>query len=141
MKRGWLERNPRWKIPLGGLILFCLLGGFAAITMTGVSASFHSSEVYRQAVARCAADPQASERLGEPIRPGWLVLGELHVNGSEGAADFSIPVSGSRGKGSIHTVAVKSAGVWRFTTLQVNVEGAGAPIDLLSVEPPPERQF
>jgi|ERR1700722_2517682 len=137
IRKGWLEQNPRWKIPLGCLILVLLVGGFIALLLT----SFHSSDAYNQAMARAAADPQVRAQVGEPIQPGWLISGQLKVNGSTGSADFSIPVSGPRGKGTIRVVAVKSDGVWRFTTLLVNVEGASAPIDLLSVQPPAERQF
>jgi hypothetical protein len=141
VRKGWLEQNPRLKIPLGCLILFLLVGGFIAILLTGILASFHRSDAYNQAMARAAADPQVRAQLGEPIQPGWLISGQLKVNGSAGSADLSIPVSGPRGKGTIRVVAVESDGVWRFTTLQVNVEGANAPIDLLSVQPPAEREF
>lgn len=141
IRKGWLEQNPRWKIPVGCLILFLLVGGFVAILFTVIFTSFHSSDAYNQAMARAAADPQVRAQLGEPIEPGWIITGQLKVNGSAGSADFSIPVSGPRGKGTIRVGAVKSEGVWRFTTLEVDVEGANAPIDLLSVQPPAEREF
>ncbi len=141
IRRSWLEQNPRWKIPLGCLILALLVGGFVAILLTGIFASFHSSDAYNQAMARAVADPQVRAQLGEPIQPGWFISGQLKVTGSAGSADFSIPVSGPRGRGTIRVVAVKSEGIWRLTTLQVNIAGAIPPIDLLSVQPPPERDF
>jgi hypothetical protein len=79
--------------------------------------------------------------MGEPIHPGWFISGQLNVSGTTGNADLSIPVSGPRGKGVIRAVAVKIEGVWRFTTLQMNIQGTTASVDLLSVQPPAEREF
>jgi Cytochrome oxidase complex assembly protein 1 len=141
LSKSWIERHPGWKIPLGCLILLLLVGGFVTILLTGILASFHSSDVYNQALARAAADPQVRAHLGEPVHPGWFISGQMNVSGSAGNADLSIPVSGPRGKGVIRAVAVKSEGVWRFTTLQVNIEGESEPLDLLSVQPPAEREF
>jgi hypothetical protein len=45
--------------------------------------------------------------------------------------NFAIPIAGPRGKGRIRVVAYKNE-VWRFTLLQVYVEGQLQPIDLLS---------
>ncbi len=141
MKRSWLERNPYWKTPLGFLTLVFLFGLFFAIMMTVVTASFRGSDVYQQALSQAAANSQVSEQIGEPIKPAWLVSGQLNVRGSGGNADLSIPISGPRGKGSIHAVANKTAGAWHFTYLQVTVEGQPASIDLLSVQSPAERDF
>ena len=91
ISKGWIERHPGWKIPLGCLILFLLVGGFVTILLTGILASFHSSDVYNQALARAAADPQVRAQLGEPIHPGWFISGQMNVSGSTGNADLSIP--------------------------------------------------
>jgi hypothetical protein len=108
---------------------------------TIVTTSFHNSEPYKQAVAKASADTQVREAIGEPIRPAWLVSGQLNVTGSTGSANLLIPISGSRGKGSIRAVASKSGGVWRFTDLRVNIAGRSDSIDLLSIHPPAERDF
>ena len=60
--------------------------------------------------------------------------GNINVNGSSGHADLSIPIFGPKGKGKIYAVARKSAGVWQFQTLQVEVEGQPERIDLLQKE-------
>jgi len=141
MKRNWLERRPLWKIPLGCLTLLFLIALFGLIVLTIITASFRSSDVYRRALAQAAESPQVRDLMGEPIRAAWLVSGDLHVSGSTGNANLSIPISGPRGKGVIRAVASKSGGVWRFTYLQVTVEGQSESIDLLSVQPPPGRDF
>jgi hypothetical protein len=141
MGKSWLEHHPHWKIPLGCLTLLFLIALFGLLTMTIITASFRSSDVYKQALAKAGDNEQVRDLMGEPIRAAWLISGELHVNGSTGNANLSIPISGSRGKGVIRAVAFKSEGVWRFTYLQVKVEARSKSIDLLSVQPPAERDF
>lgn len=141
MQKNWLERNANWKIPLGCLTLLVLIAAFGALLLTIITESFHHSDVYNQAISRAAASPQVREQLGEPVRPGWFISGQLSVNGSSGKADLSIPISGPRSKGSIRAIASKNAGVWTFTWLQVNVEGHEGAIDLLSSHVPAERDF
>ncbi len=141
MQKSWLEQHPHWKIPLGCLTLILLIGVFATILITIITTSFRSSEVYKQAMARATENLQVRERIGEPINAVWLVSGQLNVSGSTGNANLSIPISGPKGKGVIRAVAKKSGSVWRFTYLQVKVEGQPGNIDLLPVLPPAERDF
>jgi amino acid transporter len=129
LKKSWLERNPLWKIPLGCLILLLLLGLVGFVLIALISGTFRHSDVYKTAMAEAAANAQVQERIGQPIESGWFIFGALHLNGSTGDANFSIPISG-RGRGQIRVVAYK-AGVWRFTFLQVYVEGQMGSIDLL----------
>jgi hypothetical protein len=138
MRRGWLEQHPRWKIPAGCLILILLLAGFATVVLTAITTSFHNSEVYKQATVRATENSQVLAALGEPIQFAWIVSGQLNVNGSTGSANLAIPISGSRARGTIHAVAYKSGGVWRFTQLDVSLAGSSASIDLLSTQPPSE---
>ena len=141
LQRSWLERHPRWKIPLGGLTLFFLMGIFAGTLITIITMSFHGSDVYKQALAKAADSPQVREQIGEPIKPAWLISGQLNSAGSSGSANLSIPISGPRGKGVIRAVAYKTGGVWRFKSLEVSVDGQSATIDLLSVVASSERDF
>lgn len=141
MKKSWIEQNPYWKIPLGCLTLVFLLGLFFAIVMTIVTTSFRNSDVYKQALAQAASNSQVRDLIGEPLKPAWLISGQLNVSGSTGNANLLIPISGPRGKGAIRAVANKTGGVWRFTYLQVSVDGQPASIDLLSIQPPAERDF
>jgi hypothetical protein len=141
IKKSWLERNPLWKIPLGCLTLFVLIAAFATILATVITSSFRQSDVYKQAIAQATANAQVREQIGEPIKPDWLISGELNVSGSSGKANLIIPISGPRGRGRIHAVAQKSRGIWRFTYLQVDFANQSASIDLLSIQPPEQRDF
>jgi len=135
MRRSWIERNALWKIPLGCLTLLFLMALFGLGVFTLVNTTFHHSDVYKQAMARAQENAQVRAQIGDPIAPGWMIVGELKINGSTGYANFSIPISGTRGKGHIRVVATKN-GVWRFSFLQVYVDGQQQCIDLLSTQPP-----
>ena len=140
MKKSWLERNPLWKIPFGCLTLVLLLGLFIITLFTVINTSFRRSDVYKEAMSRATGSLQVREQLGEPIKPAWLISGQLNVRGSTGSANLSIPILGPRGRGLIRAVAQKS-GVWRFTCLRVSIEGQPGNIDLLSAQTPQERKF
>ena len=138
MRKSWLDRNARWKIPLGCLTLLFLVGMFVGLLMTVITTSFRSSDVYKQAMAQAAANPQVRAQIGETIQADWLISGELKVSNDTGSANLSIPISGSRARGTIRAVAIKSGGVWQFSFLQVVVEGRASPIDLLPAASPAE---
>lgn len=132
----WIERHPYWKIPAGFLLLVLFVAGVLVL----VEVAFQHSAVSKQATAMARANPQAQQLLGEPIGVG-IILGNIHINGSAGHADLAIPISGPKGKGVIHAVANERAEIWRFTVLRISIEGQGEPIDLLSAQPPPGREF
>ncbi len=140
MKKTWLERNAMWKIPLGCLTLFLLIGIFVTVLFTIIIGSFRSSDVYREATTKAAASQQVRDRIGEPIKPGWFIAGQMNVSNNTGHANLSIPISGPRGKGIIRAIAAKN-GTWTFSVLQVIVDGQSETIDLLSAQPPPGRDF
>lgn len=134
-----MERHPLWKIPIGCLILFLLMGVFGSVVITAVVTSFRSSDVYKQAIASATESVQVREQVGEPIKAAWFITGQLNVNGSTGNANLAIPISGPKGKGLIRAVARKN-GVWKFTCLEVDIQGQPGKVDLLLVQTP-ERNF
>ena len=137
VQKSWIERHPHWKILVGFLLLVLFVAGVLVL----VEVAFQNSEVSKQAAAIARGNPQVRQLLGEPITVGRIILGNIHINGSAGHAELAIPISGPKGKGVIHAVANERAEVWRFAFLQVDVDGQGEPIDLLSVQPSPLREF
>jgi hypothetical protein len=130
----WFSRNWKWFVPLGALALLLLFAAFVGGILLLVETSFQHSGFYTQALAKARANPQVAEKFGKPLKAGWLASGSVKTSGSSGDADVSIPVSGPKGKGTIYVVAKKSAGLWQFETLQVEVEGKTERIDLLQPE-------
>src|SRR5262245_39035723 len=89
-------------VVLGILLLVAL---FVAAIFAIVFGSVRSSEPYQHAMQVASQDPRVLARLGAPVKPGWLFGGSINVAGDSGNADLSIPVEGSRGKGTIYVVA------------------------------------
>jgi len=73
------------------------------------------------AVAAAESNPVVQQKLGEPLKVGFLPSGSMEISGSSGHADLSIPVSGPRGQGTIYAVARKSVGLWKFESLDICV--------------------
>lgn len=117
-------------MPLGIIALLLLLSAFVGAILLAVESTIHHSGFYPQALERAQANPQVANKIGQPLKAGWFVSGNINISGSSGDADIAIP----NGKGTIYVVAKKSAGFWTFRTLQVEVQGESQRIDLLQPE-------
>ena len=60
-----------------------------------------------------------------------MMTGKISENGETGSADLTIPLSGPNGGARLHLRASKSAGVWKYSQLQVKVDTTNQWIDLL----------
>ena len=100
------------------------VGGILAF----VFSSIRQSDVYQQALTQVQQNERAIQLLGEPIEDGWLFSGSIQTSGRSGNADFSIPVSGPKASGHVHVRAVKTAGVWEYQELVLEVEGERVPL-------------
>ena len=122
-----------WRRSLSILALCAVL--MASIGLF-VFTMFRHTDVFREAVARSEANAQVRAELGEPIREGWWVMGQVRTTGPSGNASLSIPLKGSRKDGTLYAVAHKSAGRWTYDTLEMAVEGQPGRISLLVGEGP-----
>lgn len=113
----------KWVVPV--VLAACLLITGLVFYVIG------NSSVERLALAQAQSDADVVQRLGEPIRRGWFTEGGIETSDSRGQADLFIPLSGPKGKGTLHAVATRSAGQWKFVTLRVKVGDSGEEIDLL----------
>lgn len=134
----WWSRNWKWAVPVGCLVLLLpllALTGFVGAILAIVFGTIKSTDVYEEALARARSSPAAIEALGQPIEDGWLMGGNIQVNGPSGSADISIPLEGPKGEGDLYVVASKSAGRWEYQTLELEVDGREDRIDLLAELP------
>jgi TonB family protein len=142
-QKGCWGRNWKWIVPTGclGLILACV--AIVAGIFFFVISTVRSSDVYQQALEKAKSNPEVVAELGEPIKEGWLVRGSIESNGLWRHAKFSIPISGPKNSGTIYAEASMSLDVvdkWRFTTLEVEVQGRPDRIELLERTPDIGRQ-
>ena len=90
------------------------------------------SEVCKMSLAAAAANPVVRQRIGEPLTRGFFASGSIEISGPSGHADIAIPVSGPRGKATLYAVARKSAGLWRFESLEIAFDQTSLRGNLLS---------
>ena len=129
-QRGWWSRNWKWVVPAGCLSIIVFVLAFIGIIVAAVFGAIRSTDAYKDALRTAQQDPRVIAALGSPIKSGLWVTGNVHVDGGTGDADFSFPVSGPKGKGTVYAEATKSAGEWKYSVLKVKVDG-GPMIDLL----------
>jgi TonB family protein len=137
-QKGCLGRNWKWMLPVGclGLILgvVALVGAGVLVAMSAVK----SSEVYQGAHKVAQTHPAAAERLGQPVKDGWFVTGNVKVDAGGGNADFQIPVSGPKNSGTLHVRAVNPDGAWMYERLDLVVGGETVSLlDRNVLRPPP----
>ncbi len=94
----------------------------------GAGKAMKSAEPYRDSIAAIEGNAAAAEALGTPVKPGFLPSGSFNVDNGVSTVDFSIPVSGPKGKGTIRVVASKASdsAPWTYETWQLDVEGGGS---------------
>jgi TonB family protein len=129
-QKGCLGRNWKWMLPVGCLSLIlvgvAVIGGIFLIAMSALK----SSDVYKGALERARSNPEAVAALGEPIKDGWLVQGNVNFTGQSGTANLQIPVSGPKKSGTIQARATYEGSAWMYERLDLVVE-SGETISLL----------
>jgi hypothetical protein len=134
-QKSWFAAHWKAVLGLGCLGLIVLAVTFAAGIFFLVETSIKHTAVYTEALSRARANPLLVEKIGERMEAGWLISGSISTSGPSGSADFSFPISGPKGNGTLYVVAKKSAGRWQFETLQAEIAGDSRRIDLLQPEP------
>ena len=131
--------NFRWRrrggCALGGVCGCLLFFGIWALVLGifGVVLNvIKDSEPYQGALSQVRNNEQVIQALGEPIEPGWWIIGSSETSGTSGFADFSFPLSGPKNSGKLYVVAVKSAGQWEFQRIELEVDGQSSRIPLLT---------
>jgi len=131
-------RGPRFFNANGVLerLLFSGVGGgggallFVFVIYGAVTGAIKNSDAYQEGMARARANPEVVAALVEPIESGFWVSGSINVNGSSGDVDVSIPISGPKGAGTLYVVGTRSAGLWQYSAMEVEVPDRASRIDL-----------
>jgi TonB family protein len=135
--KGCMGRNWKWAVPLGCVTLILILVAAGGAIFIFAMSAVKSSDVYKGALERARNNPEAIAMLGEPIKDGWLVKGNVSFNGGSGNANFEIPVSGPKNSGTLYVRAVNEGGAWMYEKLDLST-ASGEKVSLLatSIEPP-----
>jgi len=117
------------------LLIALFIGGIVTL----VFGMIKSSEPYQHALAAASHNARVTTELGEPVEPGWLASGNINESGAAGEANLAIPLNGKLRHGTVFVVARKSAGIWRYERLEVEIDGRPDRINLLT-SPPQEPE-
>jgi hypothetical protein len=135
-QKTWFQRHLGLTIAGGCAVLLAAALTFTLILFTFIFGMMRNSDAVKMALRQAQSNPIVAERLGTPLETGWFMSGNINVSGPSGHAEMEIPVSGSKGKGTIYLVADKNAGLWSFSTLQVAFADGEPRIDLLQLATP-----
>lgn len=112
-----------------GLVVWVAFVAIFVGIFVGLTVAFNNSEAFRMGMARLESTPEAMALLGPPISTGF-VSGNIEISNLNGSAALSIPVRGSKAKGTLYVQAVKEMGAWRTVRVELEIEGRPGRIDL-----------
>ena len=119
----------KWAAIGCSVILVLGLGAMIALFVF-VFSVIKRSDVYREAYSRSTSDPRVVEVLGTPIEQGWWVSGNVNVDTNGGTANINFPISGPKGKATVHAAATRDTNAWNYSAITVKPD-VGAEIDVL----------
>lgn len=126
----WPKRHPKLFVATIGAGAVLVLLAVIASVFSAIVGHIKSSDAYTGALARAEAAPAVVAALGTPLKPGWLVTGNIHISGPTGLAELAIPVTGPKGRATIYVEATKHLGDWQFDHLIVHLEPSNERLDL-----------
>jgi len=89
------------------------------------------SDAAQLAIATAVKSPALTQRLGEPLKAGWLVTGNIQVSPGSGHAELAFPISGPKGAGTVYVEARKQSGIWHLRLLQFGNDSSNDRLNLL----------
>lgn len=130
----WFSRNWKWLVPVGCMVPMLCCGGIGGVAYFTVSTVIKGSPAFTEAVSKASENEEVKAAIGTPITGGFWVSGQMKETNGEGTADFTVPIEGPKGSGSMHVVARRSGGAWIFRSIVV--ETKGKTIDVGRPSPP-----
>lgn len=116
---------------LSALIVFVILVAIGIGFIGAIFSMLSHSDAARLAITRAEASPVVTETTGVPLKMGWMITGSVNVRNSGGNAELAFPVEGPRGKGTLHTTAIRKDSQWHLVTLEFTRDGSDTAVNLL----------
>ena len=131
-QKSWWGRNWPWVLPVGGCLTVILLFvfGIGAIFF-GVSKALKNSTPYEYAVDLATNHPDVIEIMGEPVETDGMLSGNISLDSSGGDVDFTIPLRGPNGEGTLVVIGDKIDNEWIYEKLYVLIKENNEQINLL----------
>jgi len=132
-QKNWFTRNWLWVIPVGGcLTIICLFVFGVGAIFFGVTNVLKNSTPYEYAVELASNNSDVIQFLGEPIETHGIMSGNISIQNNSGEVDISIPIKGSKGKGTVIVIGEKIDGEWFYEELYVLIKETNEKINLLN---------
>jgi hypothetical protein len=141
-QKGWFSRNWKWLLPVGCLVPLMCCGVFGLGTYLTVSKVIQGSPAFVEAMEKVNQSPEVASLIGTPVTPGFGISGEMNDKNGEGTANFTVPLTGTKGNGTLHVVAHGSGGKWEFSRIDVTAHAKTIDVlagDRKANQPPPEE--
>ena len=129
----WLGRNWKWFVPVGCLTVGLVVAAAAVALVFGIAGVIRKAEPYQEGLALAQANPVVTQRLGSPLEAGLMVMGNINIQGDDGTADISFPISGPKGEGKVYVAARKVRGQWIYDVVEADT-GTPPRVDLLAAQ-------
>ena len=131
-QKSWFRRNWMWVVPVGGcLTIIILLAMGVGAAIFGLSKIFKESAPYEYALTQAQNDSRVIEYLGDTIESNGIMQGNISLKNNSGSANITIPLKGSKGKGSVTIIGEKRDGEWEYEQLFVTIKDTNEQINLL----------
>jgi YD repeat-containing protein len=95
-----------------------------------------TSSAYQRSIDLAKSSPDFQKILGKEIHAQWFPVGSALRSYNSDFAEWSVPLSGSRGYGRLYGVANRIGTQWEYSRLTFTAAKGGATIDL---SPTPSR--
>ncbi|PCI07298.1 MAG: hypothetical protein COB73_08515 [Flavobacteriaceae bacterium] len=131
-EKSWFSRNWVWAVPgcgCVGVILFVVFGLGAAFF--GLKNFVTNSTPYEYAVEQAVNNPEVIQILGDPVETDGMMSGNVSIQNESGNANFTVPLKGANGFGTLVVVAERFDGKWVYEDLYVDVHETLERVDLL----------
>lgn len=134
-QKSWFGRNWLWFVPTVGCLGFILLIIFGiGAAIFGVSNMINNATPVEYAIEKASTNEKVIEWLGEPIEKDGIPSGNISFKNDNGEVDFSIPLKGNKGEGTLIIRGIKVNGEWVYEDLYVRIKETQEEINLLEQE-------
>jgi len=131
-QKSWFRRNWMWIVPVGGCLTIILLFVFGVgAAVFGLSKIFKESVPYEYALEKASKNPTVIKFLGNDIESNGIMQGNISFKNDTGKANITIPIKGSKGKGSVTIIGTKIDDEWTYEKLFVTIKETNEQINLL----------
>lgn len=137
-EKSWFRRNWPWVLPLG-CCSGCLIIGLFFIfgigaTIFGVVNQFTEMSPIEDAIEIAENNERVTALLGENLESNGFPNGNISINNDNGEVDFSIPITGEKGEGTLVVRGIRVNEKWVYEDLYIRIRATGEEINLLENE-------